>query len=129
MLGLNVWGNECATTMTFMTISFAELFQAFNVRSERGSAFKNFFTNKILLATVAAGVILNVLLCVTPLSAAFGLVKLDGMQWLTVALVSVSVVPAGELYKVVLRAVTRRKSRYFKHTAGATPRKKAAAEG
>ena len=33
--------------------------------------------HKILLATVAVGVVLNVLLCVSPLSVAFGLVKLD----------------------------------------------------
>lgn len=128
VLSLNIWGNECATTITFMTISFAELFQAFNVRSERGSAFKSFFTNKILLATVAAGVVLNVLLCVTPLSVAFGLVKLSGMQWLTVALVSLSVIPAGELYKLVLRAFTRTKPRYSKHISGVTAKRQATAE-
>lgn len=80
VIALNIWGNETATTMTFMTISFLELFQSFNVRSGRGSAFKGFFSNKILLATVAGGVILNVLLCVTPLSNAFGLVKLNAVQ-------------------------------------------------
>ena len=128
VLSLNIWGNECATTITFMTISFAELFQAFNVRSERGSAFKSFFTNKILLATVAAGVVLNVLLCVTPLSGAFGLVKLNGMQWLTVALVSLSVIPAGELYKLVLRAFTRTKPRYSRHIKGVTAKRRATAE-
>lgn len=102
-VALNIYGNETATTMTFMTISFLELFQAFNIRSERQSAFKGFFSNKILLATVALGVLLNVLLCVTPLSAAFGLVKLNAVQWITVFAVSLSVLPAGELFKVCLR--------------------------
>ena len=64
-VALNIWGNETATTMTFMTISFLELFQSFNIRSERQSAFKHFFSNKILLITVAVGVLLNVLLCVS----------------------------------------------------------------
>ena len=118
VIALNIWGNETATTMTFMTISFLELFQSFNVRSGRGSAFKGFFSNKILLATVAGGVILNVLLCVTPLSNAFGLVKLNAVQWVTAFGVSLSILPAGEIYKAVLRLITGKKSGYTVHMRG-----------
>ncbi|MBD5583566.1 MAG: cation-transporting P-type ATPase, partial [Clostridia bacterium] len=120
---LNICGNETATTMTFMTISFLELFQSFNIRSERQSAFKHFFSNKILLLTVAVGIILNVLLCVSPLSVAFGLQKLTAVQWIAVFGLSFSVIPAGELYKLLLRTFTRRKPRYFKHISGSTPKK------
>lgn len=118
VIALNIWGNETATTMTFMTISFLELFQSFNVRSGRGSAFKDFFSNKILLATVAGGVILNVLLCVTPLSNAFGLVKLNAVQWVTAFGVSLSILPAGEIYKAVLRLITGKKNGYTLHMRG-----------
>lgn len=118
VIALNIWGNETATTMTFMTISFLELFQSFNVRSGRGSAFKGFFSNKILLATVAGGVILNVLLCVTPLSNAFGLVKLNAVQWVTAFGVSLSILPAGEIYKAVLRLITGKKNGYTLHMRG-----------
>ncbi len=118
VIALNIWGNETATTMTFMTISFLELFQSFNVRSGRGSAFKGFFSNKILIATVAGGVILNVLLCVTPLSNAFGLVKLNAVQWVTAFGVSLSILPAGEIYKAVLRLITGKKSGYTLHMRG-----------
>ncbi len=118
VFALNIWGNQAATTVTFMTISFLELFQAFNVRSERGSAFRHFFSNKILLATVAAGVILNVLLCVTPLSAAFGLVKLDAAQWGLAFGAGLAVLPVGELYKLGLRFFTKRKLRYLRHSMG-----------
>lgn len=112
VIALNIWGNETATSMTFMTISFLELFQSFNIRSERQSAFKHFFSNKILLVTVAVGVILNVLLCVSPLSAAFGIVKLTGAQWAITFGVSLSVIPLGEIYKLILRLATRKKARY-----------------
>ena len=109
-ISLGVWGNETATTMTFMTISFLELFQAFNIRSERQSAFgKGMFSNKILLFTVAAGVLINVLLCVTPLSAAFGLCSMSAVQWLVIFGVSLSVIPVGELYKLILRKVSGRR--------------------
>lgn len=112
-------GNAVATTMTFMTISFLELFQAFNIRTDRASAFgKGLFTNKILLVTVAAGVLLNVALCVSPLSSAFGLSALSGAQWAVVFGASLSVIPAGELYKLVLRAVTRKKLRRVRSKIG-----------
>lgn len=123
VIALNIWGNEAATTMTFMTISFLELFQSFNIRSERQSAFKHFFSNKILLITVAGGVILNVLLCVSPLSVAFGLVKLSAAQWAIAFGVSLSIIPLGELYKLILRLTTRRKSRYLPHIRGAIAKK------
>ena len=107
---LSIWGNGVATTMTFMTISFLELFQAFNIRSERQSVFKHgIFSNKILLLTVLVGVGVNVLLCVTPLAAAFSLTPLTAVQWLIVFALSLSIIPVGELYKLVLRAVGRKK--------------------
>lgn len=118
---LGIWGNGAATTMTFMTISFLELFQAFNIRSERQSVFKHgIFSNKILLFTVLVGVGVNVLLCVTPLSGAFGLTSLSALQWLIVFALSLSIIPLGELYKLVLRAAGRRK-----YSAGRLPLKNA----
>ncbi|MDE7401750.1 MAG: cation transporting ATPase C-terminal domain-containing protein, partial [Clostridia bacterium] len=49
------YGNEAAVTVAFLTLSFAELFQAFNVRSGIKSAFCGFFSTKVLLVTVALG--------------------------------------------------------------------------
>ncbi len=109
-VGLSLWGNETATAVTFLTISFLELFQAFNIRSERQSVFGcGIFSNKILLATVALGVGVNLLLAFSPLATAFGLVNLGWVQWLVVFGLSVSVIPVGELYKLILRLVSRKK--------------------
>ena len=109
IVALHIWGNRTASTMTFLTISFLELFHAFNTRSERASAFRGLLTNKILLATVGAGVAVNVLLCtVPPLANAFGLCALNGVQWGIVAALSLSVVAVGEAYKFVLRLISRR---------------------
>ena len=108
--GLILWGNAVASTMTFLTISFLELFHAFNTRSERASALKGLFTNKILLITVLAGIAVNVLLCtVSPLAAMFGLAALTPLQWGIVAALSLSVVLVGEVYKAALRYCDRRK--------------------
>lgn len=109
---LGSYGNEVASTMTFLVISFLELFHAFNIRSERASAFRGFFTNKILLATVLAGVVINVILCtVPPFAAAFGLAPLTMAQWAWVFGLSLSVVAVGEVYKFFLRTADRRLKR------------------
>ncbi|MDE7265649.1 MAG: cation transporting ATPase C-terminal domain-containing protein, partial [Clostridia bacterium] len=66
------------------------------------------FTNKILLITVAAGIIVNVLLAVSPLASAFGLCALNWKHWLIVLALSLSVIPVGELYKLFLRIYSRK---------------------
>ncbi len=108
---LSVWGNAVATTVTFVTVSFSELFHAFNVRSESRSAFRRFFSNRTLLVTVAAGIAVNVILCMTPAGAVFGAVALNAKQWAAVLGCSLSVIAAGEVYKFVMRRVHRIKKR------------------
>jgi Ca2+-transporting ATPase len=101
------FGNGVATSMTFLTISFAELFHSFNIRSERLSAFcKGALSNKVLLATVAFGVAVNVALCCSPIAGAFGLCNLSLLQWLGVFLLSLSVIPFSEAYKFAVRKFT-----------------------
>lgn len=115
LIALSAWGNEVATTMTFMAMSFLELFQAFNIRTERTSAFKKgMFANKALWLTVLLAVAVNIILCVSPLSSAFGLVSLTISQWAIVFGVSLSIIPIGEIYKLVLRRLTRRLRRRAK---------------
>ncbi len=96
-------GNATATTMAFVTLSNLELFHAFNVRCEEHvSRPRDFFSNKILLATVAAGAVLSVLLvAVPPLCALFSLTPLGAAQWAIVFALSLGIIPIGELYKFV----------------------------
>ena len=109
VLALNLWGNTAATALTFLTISFAELFQAFNIRSD-GSIFKSgLLSNKILLATVVLGIGVNVLLVFSPLAGAFGLCQLNAVHWLTVFGLSFSLIPVGEIYKLIARLCAKRK--------------------
>lgn len=70
-------------TLAFMTLSFSQIIQAFNMRSEH-SLFKiGVFTNhKLNWAALASFVMVAVVLW-TPLSVLFGLVKLPLMLYLT----------------------------------------------
>lgn len=103
-------GNVAATTMAFLTLSGMELFHAFNVRAERGSAFgRGMLSNRVLLVTFAAGVAVNILLCATPVAPLFGLVNPTMGQWLMVLGASASILPFAEGYKLVLAAYSARR--------------------
>ncbi len=109
------WGNGVASTCAFLTLSLLELFHAFNVRKEEdGMSVKEFFSDRALLLTVLAGLLVNVLLVAVPfLAGAFGLVPLSARQWTVVLLCSAAIVPIGEGYKFfVKRAVRRRAPRH-----------------
>ena len=107
---LKLCNNRTATALTFIVISFAELFQAFNIRSERQSLFKSgLFSNKILLLTVFGGILVNILLAVSPLKYAFGLDCLNWKHWLIAAGVAFTVIPVGELYKLTVRRVSQKR--------------------
>ena len=101
--GIYHWGNAVSSTVCFLTLSLLELFHAFNVRYEdRRMDIRQLFSNRALLVTAAIGVVVNVLLVlVPPLRFAFGLETLNGAQWLTVALVSLSILPIGVVYTLL----------------------------
>ena len=81
-----------ARTAGFTTLVLAQLFNAFNSRSETSSAFRHLFTNGWLWAAVALGVLLQVTVVHTPfLQAAFGTASLDVAHW-AVAIAMASVV-------------------------------------
>lgn len=101
------YGNEAATTVAFLTLSFAELFHAFNVRSGKRSAFAGMLSNKVLLATVLAGVAVNVGLCFSPLASAFGIASIPAQLWGLVFGASLSVVLFCEIYKLIVRLLSR----------------------
>ena len=109
IFSVNTYGNQVAVTITFFVLSFLELFHAFNIRTDKKSAFgRGFFENKIMFLTVIIGIVVNLLLCFIPiLSNAFGIVPLNAFQWAVVFASSLSIVPIGEIYKLILRKIVK----------------------
>ena len=107
---LGAWGNGAASTAAFVTLSLLELFHAFNVRRDSGrNQLKKFFSNKTLLLTVFAGIVVNVMLVVCPtLRLMFGLTNLSPVQWTVVFLLSASIVPIGALADIFFRRLDRK---------------------
>jgi P-type Ca2+ transporter type 2C len=99
-----------ARTAGFTVLVLAQLFNCFNSRSERVSAFRGLFTNRWLWAAIALSLVLQLLVIYVPLlNRAFGTTPLSIGDWaLCVALAS-AVLWADELKKLIVRWVARRR--------------------
>ena len=102
---------EVARTAGFTTLVLAQLFNAFNSRSETSSAFHRVFANGWLWGAIALAFVLQVAIVEVPiLQTAFGTASLDLAHWaLTLAMAS-AVLWFDELRKLLWRA---------RHRAGA----------
>jgi P-type Ca2+ transporter type 2C len=94
-----------ARTMAFTTLVFAQLFNAFNARSDRVSAFHHLFTNRWLWGAIALSVVLQVAVVQVPfMNDAFDTTALDVGDWLICVGLASVVLWAGEARKLVQRA-------------------------
>ncbi len=95
---------ETARTAAFTTLVLAQLFNAFNARSETASALQGLFANRWLWAAVALGLGLQVAVVELPwLNLAFGTVPLTPGQWARCAAMGSVVLWCSELRKFWLR--------------------------
>jgi magnesium-transporting ATPase (P-type) len=93
-----------ARTAGFTVLVFAQLFNAFNARSETISAFQHLFVNRWLWGAVGLSAALQVAVVNLPLlNTAFGTVPLTTDQWMVCLVVSSTVMWFAELRKWVLR--------------------------
>ncbi len=97
-----------ARTVAFTTLVLAQLFNCFNSRSARRSAFVDPFGNPLLWAAVAFSLGLQVLVVHLPfLNRAFDTTGLDAGQWLLCTGLAGSVLVVDELKKAVIRSMAR----------------------
>lgn len=102
---------DVARTAGFTTLVLAQLFNAFNSRSDTTSAFRHLFTNGWLWMAVVVGTVLQIAVVHTPfLQAAFGTAPLDAAHWGVSIAAASSVLWADEVRKLALRLTDRRRS-------------------
>jgi Ca2+-transporting ATPase len=95
---------EVARTAGFTTLVFAQLFNAFNSRSETTSAFRRPFDNAWLWGSVGLAVLLQVAVVhLAPLQVAFGTAGLDAAHWAVCVAAASSVLWFDELRKLAHR--------------------------
>ena len=96
-------------TMAFLTMSMAEIFHSFNMRSQRGSVFKLHSHNKILWGAMALSLVLTSAVIYLPgLSDAFGFTHIDPMEYAVALGLALLVIPIVECVKAIQRSVSRR---------------------
>ena len=97
-------GIDQARTMAFTTLVLAQLFNCFNARSDRASAFHHLFTNRLLWAAIAASAALQVAVVQLPfLNDAFSTEPLAIGEWLVCVGLASVVLWADEARKLLRR--------------------------
>jgi magnesium-transporting ATPase (P-type) len=93
-----------ARTAAFTVLVLAQLFNCFNARSDKASAFRHLLANRWLLGAILLALLLQVAVVNVPfLNVAFGTVPLDPAQWLVCAGMASLVLWSSELTKLLRR--------------------------
>ena len=92
------------TTMAFLTMSMAEIFHSFNMRSQRGSIFRLPRQNKVLIGAAVATLVATTLVCEVPfLANAFGFTSISFVEYVIAIAIGVLVIPIVEIVKALQR--------------------------
>ncbi|MEA4911712.1 MAG: cation-translocating P-type ATPase [Oscillospiraceae bacterium] len=98
-------------TMAFLTMSMAEIFHSFNMRSQRLSVFRLGSENKALWGACLGSLVLTTTVIYVPfLSNAFGFEEISLIEYAVAMALAFSVIPVVELVKLCQRAHTKRKA-------------------
>jgi len=107
-IGKNMGGAAHGTTMAFLTMSLAEIFHSFNMRSQRQSIFKLGSQNKFLLLAGLGSFVATVVVCeVDFLANAFGFVPVGLEEFLIAIALGVCVIPIVEIVKFIQRKLAK----------------------
>ncbi len=96
-------------TMAFLTLSLAEIFHSFNLRSRDKSLFSIKGFNKMLNLSALASFALTTAVCeIPPLAAAFNFTSVGLREYGMAALLGVCVIPVVEAVKLLRRCLGRK---------------------
>ncbi len=106
-------GSELAAqhgmTMAFLTMSMAEIFHSWNMRSQRKSLFSLRTNNTMLIWATLGSLLATTLVCEIPfLASAFGFTRIDWAEYLIAIGLGVMVIPVVELVKLCQRKFSKK---------------------
>ena len=97
-------------TMAFLTMSMAEVFHSYNMRSRRQSIFKLPKQNKYLIGSMILSIVLTTAVLYVPfLNNAFGFEHISVVEYAISMALAFSVIPIVEIVKFIQRKVEKRK--------------------
>jgi Ca2+-transporting ATPase len=96
-------------TMAFTTLVIAQLFNAFNARSEDRSALSGLFGNRWLSGAIVLSALLHAVVVYVPfMQRAFGTVALSAADWIRCAIAASAVLWVSEAMKLARRMMEKR---------------------
>ena len=96
--------------MAFVTMSMAEIFHSFNMRSQRGSLLTLKGFNKTLNWAALGSLVATTLVCEVPfLANAFGFTSVELNEYLIALALAFCVIPVVEIVKLIQRKVSGNK--------------------
>ena len=105
-----VMNSKHGMTMAFLTMSMAEIFHSFNMRSQRGSMFGLHSHNKTLWIAAVGSLLATTLVCEVPfIAGAFGFVAVGMEEYLIAIGIGFIVIPVVEIVKFVQRKLAKAK--------------------
>jgi Ca2+-transporting ATPase len=111
--GPNAADEAHSRTIAFTTLMMFQLFDVYNCRSRRRSAFQGFLENKWLLVAIAFSLGTHILVIYVPaLQTAFHTVPLSFSDWVVTTAVAASLLFAMEIAKIGLRARDKRQAAF-----------------
>ncbi|MBE7065180.1 MAG: cation-translocating P-type ATPase [Ruminococcaceae bacterium] len=102
--------NKDGMTMAFLTMSMAEIFHSFNMRSQKSSLFKIKTFNPTLFIAGAASLVLTTIVLYVPfLADAFEFSHISIQEYFVALGLAVLVIPIVEVVKAIERAIDKKK--------------------
>jgi len=106
-----ITNSEVGTAMAFLTMSMAEIFHSFNMRSQRGSLFTMHYFNKSLLFGGLLSLVLSTAVIYIPgVREAFGFEPLSATQYVVALALAATTIPIVECVKLIQRRMARRRA-------------------
>lgn len=107
-IGVSFGGADHGITMAFLTISMAEIFHSFNMRSQRGSLFSLKGFNPMLNIAAFASFVLTTAVCEIPfLASAFDFTSVGVREYAVAIALGFAVIPVVEIVKCIQRNVKK----------------------
>ena len=107
-----VWeiaNSPAGTTMAFLTLSMAEIFHSFNMRSRTASVFKLGNRNLVLLIAAVVSLAATTMVCEVPfLAKAFGFSSVNFVEYVVAVVLGACVIPIVEIVKFCRRKRTQK---------------------
>lgn len=106
--GTDEFVHQNGMTMAFLTLSLAEIFHSFNMRSRRESIFRLKTHNKLLYGAMALSLVLTTLVIYVPfLADAFDFAAISALEYVVSILLAFMVIPIVELVKLIQRRISK----------------------